>query len=223
MIDREALILDNVGLAKKIAHKYAPRIHDSAVSWDDLFSEGCLALVKAAERFEPDKGIKFSTYAWHYIWGTIIRAFDCKGFVYVPVPVRELGRKIIKHDLEYNSVQEIAIQLNVSERMAARAKRYLRIEAASLDYDSADAAHPSDIDFQSYYNYAPQYEDYTTAFVEDFKATLKQPQRDVLELRLEGKEYREISEVLGITFQGCHNRMVRVKKALEQFQIAGGM
>ncbi|APF28150.1 RNA polymerase sigma factor, sigma-70 family protein [Clostridium sporogenes] len=48
---------------KQFRHKY---------SYDDLFQEGCLGLMKAVNRFDDNKGIKFSTYAYPYVDGQIL-------------------------------------------------------------------------------------------------------------------------------------------------------
>ncbi|MCW6111903.1 sigma-70 family RNA polymerase sigma factor [Clostridium sporogenes] len=49
---------------KQFKHKY---------SYEDLFQEGCVGLMKAANRFNSSRGIKFSSYAYHYVDGAILR------------------------------------------------------------------------------------------------------------------------------------------------------
>ncbi|MFH1066724.1 MAG: RNA polymerase sigma factor RpoD/SigA [bacterium] len=60
---RQTMIKSNLRLVVKIAGDYAA--HN--VPWMDLIAEGNLGLIKAAERFEPGKGAKFSTYAAWWI------------------------------------------------------------------------------------------------------------------------------------------------------------
>jgi RNA polymerase sigma factor (sigma-70 family) len=52
---------------------------------DDLFQEGVIALLQAAEMFEPERGVKFITYAWARVWG-ILRAKVqmSNGLIHVP-------------------------------------------------------------------------------------------------------------------------------------------
>ncbi len=56
-------ILDNMGLVFKLAHVMAPRHKNVLMDYDDLVSEGIFGLVKAIQRFDPEKKIKFSTWA----------------------------------------------------------------------------------------------------------------------------------------------------------------
>jgi RNA polymerase sigma factor (sigma-70 family) len=41
------------------------------VAWDEFESAACLALVEAAEAFEPERNVRFSTFARHRIWGAL--------------------------------------------------------------------------------------------------------------------------------------------------------
>ncbi|NFC86284.1 sigma-70 family RNA polymerase sigma factor [Clostridium botulinum] len=52
---------------KQFKHKY---------SYEDLFQEGCLGLMKAVNRFNSSRGIKFSTYAYPYVDGQILRMIE---------------------------------------------------------------------------------------------------------------------------------------------------
>lgn len=52
---------------KQFKHKY---------SYEDLFQEGCLGLMKAVNRFDTSRGIKFSTYAYPYVDGQILRMIE---------------------------------------------------------------------------------------------------------------------------------------------------
>jgi RNA polymerase sigma factor (sigma-70 family) len=65
---RNGLVLQHMGLVYQIASKYAALARDA---YDDLIQEGCLGLLRAIERFRPDYGVQFSTYAYPVISGTI--------------------------------------------------------------------------------------------------------------------------------------------------------
>lgn len=65
---RNRLVLQHLGLVHQIANRYAPLAREAA---DDLVQEGCLGLIRAIERFRPDYGVQFSTYAYPVITGTI--------------------------------------------------------------------------------------------------------------------------------------------------------
>ncbi|MGD0113053.1 MAG: sigma-70 family RNA polymerase sigma factor [Armatimonadota bacterium] len=65
---RNSLVMRHMGLVYQIANKYAAVARDAH---DDLIQEGCLGLIRAIERFLPDYGVQFSTYAYPVISGTI--------------------------------------------------------------------------------------------------------------------------------------------------------
>jgi RNA polymerase sigma-B factor len=68
---REALVERFLPLARQLALRYDGPGHAS----EDVFQVACLALVKAVDRFEPDRGVAFSSYAVPTILGEIKRWF----------------------------------------------------------------------------------------------------------------------------------------------------
>lgn len=70
-ISREALIEEHLPLARMLARRYSR----SAVSHDDLTQVAGLGLVKAAARFEPDRGSDFAAFAVPTILGELKRHF----------------------------------------------------------------------------------------------------------------------------------------------------
>lgn len=64
--EQSKLVEDNIKLVYCIAHKYnRPNL------FDDMVQEGSMGLICAAQRFNPDLGLKFSTFAYSYIVGYI--------------------------------------------------------------------------------------------------------------------------------------------------------
>ncbi len=90
-IRRDRMLTANVRLVMTLARRYRhPRL-----SYLDLVQEGVLGLVRAIEKYEPTRGIKFSTYAVWWIWQQISRAADCQGAVIrTPVHWNQLRRKM---------------------------------------------------------------------------------------------------------------------------------
>lgn len=60
---RERLILENLGLSGYFARQF----NDTPIDFDDLVQAGHMGLCEAADRFDPDRGIKFSTFASDWI------------------------------------------------------------------------------------------------------------------------------------------------------------
>src|SRR5438477_7923060 len=69
--EREALIVDSLPLIKHIAHKVAMRL-PSTVEMRDLVNAGVLGLLDAIDKFEPERGVKFKTYAEVRVRGAIL-------------------------------------------------------------------------------------------------------------------------------------------------------
>ena len=64
---REEFIENNLGLV----HACAGRFRGRGVEYDDLYSAGCMGLIKAYDGFDQERGVQFSTYAVPVILGEI--------------------------------------------------------------------------------------------------------------------------------------------------------
>jgi RNA polymerase sigma-B factor len=84
---RAELVAAHIGLAEYLARRFANR----GEALDDLVQVGSLALIKAVDRFDPERGVEFSTYATHTIVGELKRHFRDKGWaVRAPRRMQEL-------------------------------------------------------------------------------------------------------------------------------------
>lgn len=87
------LIESNMRLVINIAKGYRNR----AIPLEDLIQEGAIGLMQAAERFDPEKGFRFSTYATHWIRQAIGRAIDNKSkAIRLPAHVSQSLRRVEK-------------------------------------------------------------------------------------------------------------------------------
>ncbi|MBO4493830.1 MAG: sigma-70 family RNA polymerase sigma factor [Ruminococcus sp.] len=81
---------DNLGLV----HLCANRFRGRGIEYDDLFSAGCIGLLKAVKAFDSGRGVKFSTYAVPVILGEIKRLFRDGGSVRVSRSLKELSLRL---------------------------------------------------------------------------------------------------------------------------------
>ncbi len=114
---RHHLIKANTRLVVSIAKRYMGR----GVPFLDLIQEGNLGLMKAVEKYEYQRGFRFSTYATWWIRQTITRAIADQGrTIRVPVHMVDRIRNLYKitHEMEQKlgrvpSVEELAVELEV--------------------------------------------------------------------------------------------------------------
>lgn len=123
---RETLVTSNLRLVVKIAHDFK----GLGLPLSDLISEGNIGLMRAAEKFNSEKGAKFSSYAAWWIKQAMRRAISSQSRT-IRVPIQSAGRmsKIRRTYAELSNElgrpptdAEIAEHLDISERSVAMLK-----------------------------------------------------------------------------------------------------
>ncbi|MBV8986427.1 MAG: RNA polymerase sigma factor SigF [Acidimicrobiia bacterium] len=142
---RDELVTAHLGLAEYLARRFANR----GEPLDDLVQVASVGLLKAVDRFDPGRGLEFSTYATPTIVGELKRHFRDKGWaVRVPRRVQELHLRLgkvvstLSQDLGRSpTIGEIAERAGASEEEvleameAGRAYRFASLDAPAAGDD----------------------------------------------------------------------------------------
>lgn len=90
--EREKFIMENTGLVWSLVKRFQHREKDS----QELFQIGCVGLIKATDRFQPERNIAFSTFAVPYIVGEIKKHFRDNNLLHVSRELKQRGWEIQK-------------------------------------------------------------------------------------------------------------------------------
>jgi RNA polymerase sigma-B factor len=117
--NRNKIVSKYLYLPEIISKKFLNR----GLDYEDIYQVGCIALIKAVERFDPGKGVKFVSFATPTILGEIKRYFrDKVSMIRIPRRIYEIYQKVnhAREQLTFKlqrppKVNEIAEFLNLSE------------------------------------------------------------------------------------------------------------
>lgn len=87
---RAELVEENMALVRYLVKRFVGRGADA----EDLFQYGCMGLLKAIDRFDPDYSVQFSTYAVPVILGEIRRYLRDDGPIHVSRTIHDNARKV---------------------------------------------------------------------------------------------------------------------------------
>ena len=203
---RDQLIMSHLNLVRFLASKFKNR----GEALDDLIQVGTIGLIKAIDRFDPERGLEFTTYATPTIMGEIKRHFRDKGWsVRVPRRLQELSAKVNQVTDELtNQLQRSPSVAEIAESLGVSVDEVLEAMESSSAYSSVplegggssdDEEAPSVID-----HYATEDADLAASddriVLEEAIADFSPRERDVIRMRfVDGLTQVEIAERLGVS------------------------
>lgn len=206
-LDADLLIQSNLRLVLKIANEFLGR----GLPWDDLVSEGNRGLMKAAHRYDPARGAKFSTYSALWIKQAIRQAIaEQPQAVRVPIGTQLNSRRIqrwvrrLTNELDREPTnQEVAehahLPLVTVERLRNSRQADMQSLNALVSEESSESAQYQDF----FADERTQSPDQVLLKLEDIEQLLQlldalnERERKVLKLRfgLDGETVRTLEEV----------------------------
>lgn len=227
---RSLLVSANAGLVKHIAKRHyhvLKRMTTAAggvgtiLTLQDMIQEGNLGLMKAAERFEPERGFRFSTYATYWIRQRILQSItDSSRVIRLPVHVTDTLKKLNKARKEMSvnlgrmpSDEELANHMNISVDKLRRISDKTRAVVSLESPISMGSNHRSEMDQRTIGDFiasdapTPEEDAEHKSLQQDIRAVVNQlaeREREVLILRfgLDNGEPMSISDTathLGIS------------------------
>ena len=203
---RDQLIVNHINLVRFLASKFKNR----GESLEDLVQVGTIGLIKAIDRFDPERGLEFTTYATPTIMGEIKRHFRDKGWsVRVPRRLQELSAKVNQASDELtNQLQRSPSVAEIAEHLGTSVDEVLEAMESSSAYSSVplegggggeEDETPSIID-----HYATEDPDLAASddriVLEQAIADFSPREQEVVRMRFdEGLTQVEIAERLGIS------------------------
>lgn len=195
------IVADNLNLVRSVVQRFGLRGEE----WDDLFQTGCIGLIKAIQRFDHTRAVRFSTYAVPMIIGELKQYFRDNQKIHVSRSLKELAQRVrmTERSLEDKlkrapTVQEIAQELcvapaDITEAMESQRgvssldepQRNSDDAGTLLEMISADTVRPDDIE---------------RLFLSEQLATMSCRDREILTMRFwRDRTQQEVAKKLGIS------------------------
>lgn len=138
---KNRLVLANIGLVQKVVNTYIRNGLTAQYNAADMVQQGILGLIRAAEKYEPDRGWRFSTYSMYWIRSAVKEAQVIQSrLISLPMKLRSQCDRLAREEKKLlrllgkqPTVHQLSKVSGLSERQIARCSKALRVQCYSLD------------------------------------------------------------------------------------------
>ncbi|MBD7984428.1 sigma-70 family RNA polymerase sigma factor [Sporosarcina sp. Sa2YVA2] len=206
MIEQQ-LIQDYRPLLASVAKKYA-----FLAEYEDLFTEGVIALLVAYRKFDEGAGIPIAGYlSQHVRFAVQIKARELNSPVYIPHKTNAIMHAIRRRGLGDNSVEEISEQLKQSKSEVKRALlAYKNSRLKSLDALLGEESSLLDVIVTE--------DDKTNLTVDDFINLLSDRQKVMLGLMYKDATQNEIAKALNISQSQVGRDIAKIRQLYTKWE-----
>ena len=217
--ERDAFVAANLGLVHSLAHRMSGR----GMEYEELYSAGCLGLVKAVEGFDESRGLKFSTYAVPVILGEMKRLFRDGGTVKVSRSLKEFSLKVARERDRLGTelgrepaLSELAAALGESLDKVAEAVN-VSLPALSLTQPEEDGSGQLDVEVE-----APEEALVGKLALRELLSRLEDRDRELIRLRyFQGQTQSQTAARLGMTQVQVSRREKKILARLREDLLSG--
>ncbi len=211
----DEFIENNMGLVHSLANRFRGR----GIEYEELFSAGCMGLVKAAKGFDDERGLCFSTYAVPVILGEIKRLFRDGGTVKVSRGLKELSLKITRYKESCNKDGREPSISEIAEYFGESSENVIEAIAASQPAISLTETDENGSEFDIPVE-APQVKATELIALKQCLTTLPAEDRQLIYLRYwKGKTQSETGKLLNMTQVQVSRREKKILSGLREMLV----